>query len=140
MNTITVYGRVASDVTTNNVNGRTVANFRFASQNKRKQQDGQYGTNFYQVAVWGAPGENVAKYLKKGHRACISGDLVIRQYVGSTDNQTHQAVEIDASSVDFVETKAEAEAKAGVAASQTAPALAPAPQGIAVVNTDDLPF
>lgn len=140
MNTIATYGRVASDVTTNDVNGRTVANFRFASNNKRKGADGKYGTNFYNVAAWGAIGETAAKYLKKGHRAAVTGELVVRTYKGN-DGLDHQAIEIDASSLDLVETKAEAEAKAGVASVQTAnPASAAPAQSFTPVETDELPF
>ena len=137
MNTIATYGRVASDVTTNNVNGRTVANFRFASGNKRKDKDGKYGTNFYDVAAWGSIGETAAKYLKKGHRATVSGQLVIRTYKGN-DGLDHQRVEIDADSIDLVETKAEAEAKSGAAAAPASPA--PAAQNFTPVETDELPF
>ena len=138
MNTISTYGRVASDVTTNNVGGRNVANFRFASNNKRKGPDGRYGTNFYNVAAWGPLGETAAKYLKKGHRATVSGELIIRTYKGN-DGLDHQAIEIDANSIDLVETKAEAEAKAG---NTPAPAQsAPAALGFTPVELDDqLPF
>ena len=138
MNTISVYGRVASDVTTNNVNGRTVANFRFAANNKRKQSDGTYGTNFYNVAAWGAIGETAAKFLRKGHRATVSGELVIRAYKGN-DGLDHQVVEIDANSIDLVETKAEAEAKGGN--TQAAPVSSNTNQAFTPVeNVDDLPF
>lgn len=137
MNSISTYGRVASDVTTNNVNGRTVANFRLASTNKRKGDDGKYGTNFYHVSAWGALGETAAKYLKKGHRTAISGELVIRTYKGN-DGNDHQQIEIDANTIDLVETKAEAEAKSGSTAS--APAAAPAAQQFTGVETDELPF
>lgn len=138
MNNISVMGRLASDVTTNDVNGRSVANFRIAAQTRRKGKDGQYITNFYNVAIWGAAGENAAKYLKKGHRAGVSGELVIRPYVGN-DGTNHQAIEIDANSVDFVETKSEAEAKAGNTAA--APAQAAPAQNFTPVELDDsLPF
>ena len=133
MNTISVYGRVASDVTTKDVNGRTVANFRFAAGNKRKQADGTYGTNFYQVAAWGPLGETASKYLHKGNRAAVSGELVIRTYKGN-DGLDHQAIEIDANTVDLVETKAESEAKS------SAPAQAAPAQNFTPVETDELPF
>lgn len=136
MNTIATYGRVASDVTTKDVNGRACASFRFASGNKRKQQDGNYGTNFYAVTAWGPLADIASKYLKKGHRATVSGELVIRQYVGN-DNQNHQAIEIDADTIDLVETRAEAETKSANTA--TAPAPAPA-QNFTPVETDELPF
>ena len=136
MNTIAVYGRVASDVTTKDVNGRTVASFRFAAGNKRKQSDGTYGTNFYSVSAWGPIGEMAAKYLKKGHRATVGGELVIRPYVGN-DQQNHQSIEIDANTIDFVETKSEAEAKESSAPAASAPA---ASQTFTPVETDELPF
>jgi single-strand DNA-binding protein len=137
MNTIATYGRIASDVTTNDVNGRTVANFRFASPNKRKEKDGKYGTNWYNVAAWGPLGDTASKYLKKGHRATVSGELVVRQYVGN-DNVTHTVVEIDADTIDLVETKAEAESKSSAPA-QVSAAAAPA-QSFTPVETDELPF
>ena len=133
MNTIATYGRVASDVTTKDVNGRTCASFRFASNNKRKDKDGNYGTNFYAVTAWGALGDTAARFLKKGHRASISGELVIRPYVGN-DQQTHQSIEIDANTIDLVETKAEAGAKVA------APATADAPAQFTPVETNELPF
>lgn len=142
MNTICTFGRVCSDVTLREVNGRNCANFRFAANTGRKdknaQNNSEYITNFYNVSIWGAPGENCAKYLKKGHRACVTGELVIRPYVGS-DNANHIAVEIDANKVDFVETKSEAEAKAGNTAAASAQA-APAQSFTPVELDDSLPF
>ena len=139
MNTITVYGRLASEVTTNDVGGRTVANFRVASQNRRKDKDGKYGTNFYHVAAWGALSDIASKYLKSGHRVALSGQLVIRPYTGS-DGQQRQAIEIDADSIDLVETRAEAEAKStATATAAPAPNHANDPR-FTPVETDELPF
>lgn len=135
MNILTTYGRVASDVTTNEVNGRTVANFRFASNNKRKGPDGKYGTNFYNVSAWGNLSETASRFLKRGHRATLSGELSIRTYKG-TDGQDHQSIDLDVNAIDLVETKAEAEAKSGETPVQAAskPAFTPVDVG------DDLPF
>ncbi len=81
--------------------------------------------------------EIASKFLKKGHRATISGELIIRTYKGN-DGLDHQVVEIDANNIDLVETKAEAEAKSGNSSAQAAPA-APAQQ-FTSVETDELPF
>ncbi len=135
MNNISVYGRVASDITMNEVNGRNVANFRLAANTRRKDKDGKYITNFYNVAAWGAIGDTASKYLKKGHRAVVTGELVCRPYKAS-DGTDRMAIEIDANNVGLVETKAEAESKGA------APAQAPAPaQSFTPVELDDsLPF
>lgn len=142
MNTISTYGRVASDVTTNNVGGKNVANFRLASRTSRKAASGdeKYITNFYSVAAWGTLGDQVAKYLKKGQRTAVTGELVVRSYKGN-DGLDHYAIEIDAKGIDFIETKSEA---GGERVSDETTYRAPAasrPQGFTPVETDDeLPF
>ena len=143
MNRITVIGRMASDVEVKDFNGRNVANFSVAAQNKNKdKQTNQYGTNFYRVSAWGATADIATKFLRKGHRVGISGDLVIRDYVGS-DNVKHTSVEINNAEIDLIETKAESEAKmmasAGATSVNTA-VPAPAPAAFTPVETDELPF
>ena len=157
MNRITVIGRMASDVEVKDFNGRNVANFSVAAQNKNKdKQTGQYGTNFYRVSAWGQTAEVATKYLRKGHRVGVSGDLVVRSYVGS-DQVKYTVVEINNADIDLIETKAESDAKmqatAGVAQApvyQQVPAqnyaqvpvqnYAQIPQGFTPVETDRLPF
>ena len=136
MNILTTYGRVASDVTTREVNGRTVANFRFASNNRRKGDDGKYGANFYNVAAWGNLADTATRFLKKGHRATISGELTVRTYKGS-DGIEHQTVDLDANAIDLVETRAEAESKGGATPAQAAPV---ARQAFTPVEDTDMPF
>ena len=128
MNRITVIGRMASDVEVKDFNGRNVANFSVAAQNKNKdKQTNQYGTNFYRVSAWGATADIAAKYLKKGHRVGVSGDLVIRNYVGS-DQVKYTAVEINNAEIELIETRAESEAKAQASApAAQAPVYQPAP-------------
>ena len=142
MNRITVIGRMASDVEVKDFNGRNVANFSVAAQNKNKdKQTNQYGTNFYRVSAWGQAADIASKYLKKGHRVGISGDLVIRDYVGS-DNVKHTSVEINNAEIDLIETKAESEAKSGAQSAAPARSAVPAPaQSFTGVEVDtDLPF
>lgn len=140
MNRITVIGRVSQDVEVKEFNGRSCANFNVASQNKNKDKTtNEYGTNFYRVSAWGQAADIASKYLRKGHRVGVTGDLVIRDYVGN-DKVKHTSVEINNAEIDLIETRAESEAKlqaANVAAS--APAPAPA-QSFTPVETDSLPF
>lgn len=136
MNILTTYGRVASDITTREVNGRTVANFRFASNNRRKGEDGKYGTNFYNVSAWGALADTASRFLKKGNRVAISGDMTIRTYKGN-DGIEHQTVDLDANAIDLVETRAEAESKGGATPAQAAPV---ARQASTPFEDPDLPF
>lgn len=143
MNKISVIGRVSQDVELKDFNGRPCANFNVASQSKNKdRQTNQYTTNFYRVSAWGPSADVASRFLKKGHRVGITGDLVIRDYVGS-DGLKHTVVEINNAEIDLIETKAESEAKAqghAAAPAPAAPATAPA-QGFTAVELDDgLPF
>jgi len=143
MNKINVIGRVSQDVEVRDINGRNCANFNVASQNKYKDRNtNQYGTNFYRVTAWGQAADTASRFLRKGHRVGIVGDLVIRDYIGTQDGAKHTVVEINNAEIDLIETKAEAEAKANAqAAAPAAPAPAAVPQGFTQVETsDDLPF
>ena len=119
MNKITVVGRVCQAVELKNLNGRNVANFNVASNNKHKigDQNGRptYGTNFYRVSAWGQAADVASKYLQVGHRVSVSGDLVIRDYVSQQDGQKHTVVEINNAEVELIETRAEAAAKTAAA-------------------------
>ena len=144
MNKISVTGRLSSDVTTNDVNGRNVANFNVASQNKQKvgEENGRptFGTNFYHVSAWGPAADTASRFLKKGHRVGVVGDLIIRKYTG-TDGLEHTAIDINNAEIDLIETKAEAEAKATSAGAAPVAKPAPAPaQNFTPVETDELPF
>ena len=143
MNKIMVFGRVSTDVTTNEANGRPVANFNVAAQNKNKvgTENGKavYGTNFYRVSAWGQAAETASKFLRKGHRVCVCGDLVFREYTGS-DGAKHTALEINNAEFDLVETRAESEAKLNAAAGVSSVNAASPAQNFPQVESDHLPF
>jgi single-strand DNA-binding protein len=148
MNKIMVIGRVSTDITVKDVNGRNVANFNVAAQNKKKvgEENGRavYGTNFYHVDVWGPSADVASRYLKKGHRVGVVGDLVNREYVGS-DGGKHYSLDINNAEIELIETRAESEAKvqaaAGVTSVNTAVPVAAAPaQNFTGIETEDLPF
>lgn len=136
MNKITVIGRLTRDVELKDFNGRNVASFGVASQNKHKNKEtGKYDSNFYTVSAWGQTADIASRYLKKGHRVGVSGDLIYREYVGN-DGKSHGVLEINNAEIDLIETAAET----GDAASAPSPAAAPAPQQFTQIETEDLPF
>lgn len=136
MNKITVIGRLTRDVELKDFNGRNVASFGVASQNKHKNKDtGKYDSNFYTVSAWGQTADIASRYLKKGHRVGVSGDLIYREYVGN-DGKSHGVLEINNAEIDLIETAAET----GSAASAPSPAAATAPQQFTQIETEDLPF
>ncbi len=84
--------------------GSSVCKLRIASNTRRK--DGQSGEwvdkpNYFDVTVWGAQGENCARYLAKGRPVAIDGRLEWREWQDKDGNK-RQSVEIVADSVQFL--------------------------------------
>ena len=79
-------------------NGTAVANFRVASNSRRKnQQTGQWedgDTTFLTVSAWGARGENVSSQFSKGHKINVVGDLKQREYEKDGQRRTVYEVEV----------------------------------------------
>ena len=57
--------------------------------------------NYFDVTVWGAQGENCAKYLSKGRPVAVDGRLEWREYQDKDGNK-RQAIDIVADSVQFL--------------------------------------
>src|SRR5690554_6914878 len=83
--------------------GMSVCSLRIACNTRRKGPSGEWEDkpNYFDVTVWGAQGENCARYLSKGRAVAIDGRLEWREYE-TRDGQRRQAVDIIADSVQFL--------------------------------------
>jgi single-strand DNA-binding protein len=84
--------------------GTAVCNLRVASNTRRKDSasgDWVDKPNYFDVVVWGAQGESVARYLTKGRAIAIDGRLDWREYEAQ-DGSKRQAVQIIADAVQFL--------------------------------------
>src|ERR1700755_2104943 len=84
--------------------GTSVRSLRVACNTRRK--DGATGEwvdkpNYFNVTVWGAQGENAARYLVKGRPVAIDGRLEWREWEAQ-DGTKRQAVEVIADTVQFL--------------------------------------
>lgn len=81
MNNIVALGRLGGDPQVNTTNnGTQVVKFNLACNNNHREDDGTYGTNWYNCSMFGKRGDVVAKNFHKGDPILVSGDLVIRKY------------------------------------------------------------
>jgi single-strand DNA-binding protein len=81
--------------------GASVCDLRVACNTRRKVENEWVDKpNFFDVKVWGAQGESVARYLTKGRGVAIDGRLEWREW--DTDGGKRQAVEIIADAVQFL--------------------------------------
>ena len=151
MNKIILIGNLTRDPELRTTpNGYTVCDFTIAVNDRRGARNqqpvgGQQQDNaqFFRVSAWRQLGENCAKYLAKGRKVFVSGPLTARTYQAN-DGTTRVSLEVQADDVEFLTSRADAEAMGG-APSYDAPmpaASAPTAQnsGFTAVETDELPF
>lgn len=84
--------------------GTSVCSLRVACNTRRKDQTTGEWTdkaNYFDVTVWGAQGENCARFLSKGRPVGIDGRLEWREWE-TQDGAKRQAVEIVADAVQFL--------------------------------------
>ena len=84
--------------------GKSVCELRLANNNSyKKGDDWETRANFFQISVWGKPGENAAKYLDKGSKVAISGRLEWQSWPSADDpNKMNSRVVIIANSVEYL--------------------------------------
>jgi single-strand DNA-binding protein len=84
--------------------GMSVCSLRIASNTRRKNQatgEWEDKPNFFDVTVWGAQGENCARFLSKGRPVALDGRLEWREWE-TQDGNKRQSVEIVADAVQFL--------------------------------------
>ena len=130
--------------------GTAVCSLRLAVNSSQKDASTGEWTdkpNYFDVTVWGAQGENCARFLSKGRPVALNGRLEWREWQAQ-DGQKRQSVEIIADSVQFLGGRDEAPNGGGgftpqsdvpVNQSDFQPAGAPAGGGSAPAD-DDIPF
>ena len=74
--------------------GMSVCSLRIACNTRRKGASGEWEDkpNYFDVTVWGAQGENCARYLAKGRPVAIDGRLEWREYETETGRSARQSI------------------------------------------------
>jgi single-strand DNA-binding protein len=124
--------------------GSSVCKLRIAVNTRKKDRDtNQWNDvpNYFDVTVWGAQGENVAKYLQKGSPLLIDGRLEWREWQAQ-DGTNRQAVEIIAENTQFIGGRDAG--SGGQDRSGGGGEFAPGPdrglQSVPAADDDDIPF
>jgi single-strand DNA-binding protein len=90
--------------------GTSVCSLRLAVNTSKKDASGQWTEkpNYFDVTVWDKQGENCAQYLSKGRPVAVDGRLDWREW-DAQDGTKRQAVQIIASTVQFLGSRGDAE-------------------------------
>jgi single-strand DNA-binding protein len=124
INKLMTVGRLVADPTmTSRQDGSQICKFRVASNNKHRNDDNTFGTNWYNCSAWGKTGENIAKFFHKGDKIVLEGDLTIRDYTDK-NGQLRTSIDVDVRDFEFASSSGgnqQGQAQAPVV--QTAPAV-----------------
>ena len=126
MNKVVLIGRLTKDPDirySSGDNKTCIARYSLAV-NRSYKRDGEPDADFFNCVAFGKPAEFVEKYLKKGIKIAIEGEL--RQNTYEKDGQKRSTVEVVAVQHEFCENKATSEA--------------PKDEEYTDVNPEDLPF
>ena len=105
MNTIHLMGRLtASPEVTSSASGTTIARFTVAVD-RRFAKDGQQKTDFFSCSSFGKQAEFVEKFLKKGVKVVVSGEMRLDTVQKDGKNVTYPKVAVN--EIEFAESKKE---------------------------------
>lgn len=95
-NSVILTGRLTGDVEVKQAGKTVVANVSLAVNKDKENVD------FIPVTLWGDVAKNVAKYVKKGMRLTVIGELTTNSY--EKDGAKITKLFVNAKTVDFIDT------------------------------------
>lgn len=111
----------------------SVANFTIAVNDPHNRDK---EATFFNCTAWRAPGEVIHRYMRKGMKMMVSGQIGIRRYT-TRNGEAGANLELQVEQFEFLSKveNAQAQAKAAPAPAQNKP-----DSGYTVVESDELPF
>lgn len=119
INRVVLVGRLTRDAETRSLpSGSTVCSLRIACNGGRRSDAGDFveKPNYFDVSIYGASGDTVARYTQKGSRVGIDGRLEWREWEGE-NQERRQAVSIVADRVQFLDPAGDGSTPAGAGGS-----------------------
>lgn len=140
MNKLTIIGNLTRDPESRTTaSGSTVCSFTVAVNRRRSRNNNQPEADFFRVSAWNALGENCQKYLAKGRKVAVVGQVSVSTYQGQ-DGNTRASLDVMAEDVEFLSSRSDDAAYAPSTSAAT-PAQAAVNSGFQeVVDDEDLPF
>lgn len=100
MNTLHIIGFLTADPTIRATStGKTVTTFSVGVTRSRKDANGDRVSDFFRVNAWGATADFCGKYLFKGSRVAVIGELTPSTYEGK-DGKTRFSLDVQADKVE----------------------------------------
>ena len=126
MQKIFIIGNLTGDPETRTTQSNiSVCAFTVAVNRRFPNKDGEKETDYYRISAWRQIGDNCQRYLSKGKKVSVVGELQARMYVSNT-GETRMSLDVVADEVEFLSPKSTGGA--------------PNAQGFVQDDNDDLPF
>lgn len=134
MNKITLIGNLTSNPELRSTqSGKSVCVFTIAVD-RRFAQDGNRITDFFRINTWRGLADICAKYLSKGKKVAVIGELQARLY-DAKNGEKRMSLDVAADEVEFLSPKDEEPQNATVSKGKITP-----DEGFTDIDTSDLPF
>ena len=133
MNKILIIGNLTGEPELRSTpSGITVCSFTIAVNRQHEDKSGERPTDFFRVSAWRQLGDSCGRFLTKGRKVAVMGELQARQY-DAKDGSARMSLEVQADEVEFFSPRMQDEA---------APQSDRAPVADRVIDTssDDIPF
>lgn len=140
MNKVILIGNLTKDPDVRQTtSGVAVCTFSIAVNRKFKDKaTGEATTDFFNIVTWRQQAEVCGRYLAKGRKVAVVGELQNRSY-DAKDGTKRYITEIVADEVEFL-TPRDRDASAGDYAPRNDRAVNAAPEGFVDIDDDALPF
>ena len=137
MNKITLIGNLTHDPEVRSTpNGVTVCSFTIAVNRRfASGSSGERPTDFFRINAWRQLGETCARYLSKGRKVAVIGELQARTYEAK-DGTTRMSLDVQADEVEFLSPKQQDDGAAPSTRADNAQDMA----GFTDIQSDDIPF
>lgn len=153
MNKIFLIGNLTHDPETRTTtSGVTVCTFSIAVTRRFASQNGERQTDYFRVNAWRQLGETCSRYLAKGRKVAVVGELQARTYE-TKEGATRMSLDVSADEVEFLTPRGQQENGGGIYSgggyNNGGNYSAPAPRhqapnadlaGFSDIGEDELPF
>lgn len=141
MNHLCIIGNLTADpITRTTQAGKQVVTFTVAVNRRQSVQAGQPEADFFRVSAWNQLGDVCARYLSKGRKCAVTGNVRAGAYTNS-QGKAVGTLEVMAENVEFLTPKGEQEANAGYGGfAPPAAQQGDTASGFVQVEDEELPF
>ena len=136
MNKIMLIGNLTRDPELRSTtSGVSVCSFDIAVNRRFSQQGAERQPDFFRINAWRQMGETCSRYLAKGRKVAVVGELQARTFIAK-DGSTRMSLDVQADEVEFLSPREHV--SGGYEAGRHAP-----PDnfdGFTDISSDDIPF